>query len=329
MALVLCLSLAGCGYVGDPMPPALHIPEPVRDLRVEQRGDRLLFAFSLPELTTEGLGISRLQEIELRAGPWPGEWQEASFQAHASSIPVPADAARGVIQAEAALPPSWAGQPVFAAVWLVGPTGRRSETSNRVAFTPVPPLDAPASVRAEGTPQGVRVVWDSLPRPEARYEVFREQPGHDAAPVLLAGGVEGPAWLDTSARFEQEYRYSVQAVIPLGEVAARSPRSAVTTITYTDLFPPSPPAALRAVAALDAIALSWERPPEPDTAAFFVYRAPPDGEWMPIAGPISELAYHDRAVEPGAQYRYAVTAADRSGNESARSAVVEIMVPRP
>jgi fibronectin type 3 domain-containing protein len=38
-------------------------------------------------------------------------------------------------------------------------------------------------------------------------------------------------------------------------------------------------------------------------------------------------AASDRGIETGRRYRYAVTAVDQKGNESARSAAVEVVAP--
>ena len=41
LAVLLCVLLAGCGSIGEPLYPALRIPSPVSDLAVVERGDIL------------------------------------------------------------------------------------------------------------------------------------------------------------------------------------------------------------------------------------------------------------------------------------------------
>ena len=55
--LGMLFSLAGCGYIGNPQPPALDIPSAVIDLRAAEDGDRVLVEFTIPMLTTEGLPL--------------------------------------------------------------------------------------------------------------------------------------------------------------------------------------------------------------------------------------------------------------------------------
>ncbi len=73
--------LAGCGYVGDPLPPALNIPKPVEDLRVVQVGDKLLVDFTIPLQTTEGLPVRDLGPIELRIGPGGSPFDQGQWAA--------------------------------------------------------------------------------------------------------------------------------------------------------------------------------------------------------------------------------------------------------
>ena len=67
--LVLQLLTVGCGYVGDPLPPALNIPNQITDLRAVQRGGKVFIEFTIPAETTESLPITSVDVVDLRAGP--------------------------------------------------------------------------------------------------------------------------------------------------------------------------------------------------------------------------------------------------------------------
>ena len=94
-----------------------------------------------------------------------------------------------------------------------------------------------------------------------------------------------------------------------------------------DEFPPAAPAGLTAVPTTTSIELAWDRDTEPDLAGYRVYRAAPGGEFEKIGETAEAPSYSDKQVESGKQYRYAVSAFDKAGNESKRS--VEIVVAAP
>jgi len=83
---IACAALAGCGYVGEPRPPSLHIPSRIEDLRAFQREDKLIVDFSLPALTTDGEGIKRLGDAELRIGPEGGDWAAGARRIEAGTL---------------------------------------------------------------------------------------------------------------------------------------------------------------------------------------------------------------------------------------------------
>jgi fibronectin type 3 domain-containing protein len=80
-----------------------------------------------------------------------------------------------------------------------------------------------------------------------------------------------------------------------------------------------------------AIDLSWQPVMEADMAGFIVYRREGSSEWQRISPvePVIGPAFHDAHVEPGHTYIYAVSAIDKSGHESARSAEAQETVPGP
>ena len=99
-----------------------------------------------------------------------------------------------------------------------------------------------------------------------------------------------------------------------------------------DTSPPAAPQSLAALAPLGAgaITLSWAPGTEPDLAGYRVWRAPdPSGPWVNV-GTVSSVdtTFDDTSPPPGvAKLWYAVTAFDGSGNQSARSAEVAVVLP--
>ena len=144
--------------MGDPLPPALNIPVAVSDLRVVQRGDKLILDFTAPALTTEDDYASthcRDWMFRLAIKSSRPKFRNPESPTH---IELPAR--------------SWFGKEVGIRVVLTGPKGRRSSASNLVAVRVMEPLQPPTNVKAEPHPEGVRRQLDRSRY--ARKQVSRE-----------------------------------------------------------------------------------------------------------------------------------------------------------
>jgi hypothetical protein len=315
--------LTGCAYVGAPLPPALNIPAAVNDLTVVEQGDKLIVRFTIPALTTEGMARRSFGPVDLRVGPMTAlpfdvnEWAEQARPI--GSVPAQPGPVHIVVAAS-----QWVNQEVVAAVRLANVKGRLSDWSNIITMRLVPPLAAPADLRTEGVREGVRLTWRALPQPGVSYRVYRRTEKEE--PETLVATVSAGEWVDTSTKYGVPYRYSVQAFEKHEDIDAESEMSAPVGITPVAKFPPAVPTGLRAVAGTESIELEWERNTEPELKGYRVYRAVNGGEWERIAE-VDVPSYSDRAIKPGRRYRYAVSAIDQAGNESARSAPVEVMSP--
>ena len=312
-----CAVLGGCGYIGDPLPPSLNIPTRITDLRAFERMDKLVVDLTLPALTTDGVGMKRLGDTELRIGPEGGDWA--------------ADARR--IETGAQLPGAvhlevpardWVGKTVLIKVRVASRRGRVSEWSNLVRLMVMEPLEPPENVSAEGAANGVRVTWALPPaRPGLAWRVFRRGPDQEKAEPLASSAQ--PEYVDTTAQYGKTYEYSVQAAMKAGDGEAEGAVSKPVAIPYEDRFPPAVPAGLTAIAGLDSIQLVWNPDAEPDLKGYSLYRSTGDQPFARLGELLDSPSYTDRAVEAGKRYRYAVSAVDQSGNESARSAPVEVL----
>src|SRR5579872_3230513 len=149
--------VAGCGYVGEPLPPLANIPSRVADLTAVQRGNRLLARFTVPHLTAEGMPIKGDLKIDLRIGPPTDPPQEDLWAAGATQV------AAGSIDHGAAsyeIPiAAWVGRDAAVGVRVIAENGKSSLWSSLVTVPVVPALETPADVRAEATAGGVRLTW--------------------------------------------------------------------------------------------------------------------------------------------------------------------------
>lgn len=323
-SLVLTLVLSSCGYVGDPLPPALNIPVQVKDLKALQRGDKVLVLFTVPSLTTEGLAL-KLGRIELRAGASLGApfdwdaWLAASRQLDTEKL----TAGPALVEMPAR---EWTGNELLFRVRVFSKQGRDGGWSDFAVLRVLPPLGRPSRPVAEAVREGVRLTWRGLGTAAGMsYRVYRRMTGQQSSTVI--GSAEGTDYLDTLAEFGKTYEYAIQAVMKSGQSEAESELSETVEITPADRFPPATPAGVSILAGTGTVELVWERNQESDLRGYRVYRA--DGE-SPMRN-LSDLAevpsFSDAKIESGKHYRYAVTAVDQLGNESAPSAAVEITVP--
>ncbi len=325
VALTFVLLLASCGYVGEPLPPALNIPEKIGDLTAIERGDRIVLEFTLPERTTESLPLKGIGEVDLRAGSMGGRaFDLNTWASEAKRIPA-AGQPGGSVRVEAPAR-DWVGQEVIFSARLSNPRGRMSDWSNLVVLTIIPPLQQPAALQAAAVREGVRVAWrDDQAAPGLAFRVLRKAPGQEQAEQ--AARVEAREWIDTSTDYGKSYEYSVEAVAKAGDKEAESDIAGPARITPRDTFPPAVPTGLAAIAGIGTIELAWDRNTEPDFRGYRVYRSLEGGTFERIADLVEAPSYSDKAVEAGKKYRYQVSAVDQAGNESERSAPAEITAP--
>jgi hypothetical protein len=320
-AVFVALLSAGCGYVGETLPPLLNIPVAVEDLTAVQRGDRIVVQFAVPRLTTEGTVLREPPQLELRAGTGGGQPFQADAWAAEASVIENVAVAEGRARSEIPAAP-WAGREVVFGVKAYSRGGRDAGWSNLVSLPVVAPLEPPSEVRAEAVADGVRLTW------QGRGEAFRilRRTGDEPAFAVAATASATP-WTDTATEYGKTYHYAIQALAKAGPAFAESERSAQVAITPEDRFPPAAPAGLTAVPGVASIELAWERSTQADLAGYRVYRAAAGAALERLAETGQAPSYSDRAFESGKTYRYAVASVDQAGNESKLSEPVETAAP--
>lgn len=95
----------------------------------------------------------------------------------------------------------------------------------------------------------------------------------------------------------------------------------ISTVPYTVVIQPAPATAY-------SVNLSWIASTSTDVAGYNIYRGPDGVNWQLInTGPLPSTLYTDSAVSAGTTYYYAATAVDTSGNESAKSTPIQVVIP--
>lgn len=307
----VALLAVSCGYVGDPLPPALNIPKPVLDLRAQQVESKVDATFTIPPQTTDNLPITDLTVVELRLGPMPaGGWNQDAWAAAAKAVAVDANKP-GPVETSVDVR-EFAGQEIVLAVRMANRKGRSSAWSNLVTLRVEHPVITPADFQTDSTPAGAILTWTGAPGPVI---VYRDG-------TAIGEGKDGK-FADPRALLGKTYSYEIQARGDKAQGKKVGPR----TFTVEDRFPPAAPRGLNVVAGAGTVELSWNPNPEPDTFGYIVRRAIAAGEFNIVAPFLDAPAFTDRDVQRGARYRYSVSAIDLRKNQSPPSQEVEITLP--
>lgn len=353
-ALGLCAWLAGCGTPGAPLPPSLNLPDTVTDLAAIRTGNQVTLTWTMPKRNTDKTPIRASITVKICRREGSG-----------ACIPVGTDQSALTGKAGSyteSLPAAEASGDPMAAVYfieLLNTKGRSAGQSNAAMVLLGKAPGVVEGLKAEVRKQGVVLTWTpdnekaavrlerkSLTPPQRSQSKSQDgllAPAPEAVnqSLLVEEGTEQGRAIDQTARFNEKYEYRAQRVVRMDvggktlELAGEA--SAPMDVDVKDVFPPEMPRGLAAVASVGAneagpsIDLNWEPNGEADLAGYVVYRREEGGSWDKIsaATPGIEPAFHDTKVQPGRTYRYAVSAVDKAGHESARSAEAEETVPQP
>ena len=300
------------------LPPSPQLPTAVTDLAVFERGDQLLITFSTPPRTTDNLPIKEFGQIDLRVGPAITPFDLARWAANAKRydvvFPPPNDPDNPLPQpmSQTVAIADWVGHRVAVAVRTsVKEKDHFSQWSNVARIEVIPVLNPP-SIKLTPTAQGIRVSWTQA-EPGITYEVFRQGPNDKEATSV--GTTDKAEFIDTTSLYDTPYQY--QAIARKG--GAESLPSSTETITAVDVFPPSIPTGVTALATPGTIELSWQRSPESDTKGYYVYRSVNGGKFERVGDLVNVPTFSDHQVQHGNTYQYAISAVDQKNNESERS----------
>jgi hypothetical protein len=355
-ATISATVLTGCGMPGAPQPPSLNLPVPVSNLTAVRAGNQVALSWKLPVRNTDKVLLKGpIATRVCRNGTPSGRCNAVTtLQLAPSSDATFTDT----------LPPALAAgtpRPLTYFVELVNRKGRSAGLSNGAE---VLAGQAPAAVEglaADLRKEGVLLHWAPAPpdSPPSAVRLVRtlltppaKKPsqGSLAAPPeptrrnLLVDSTSAGRALDTDIRFGESYEYRAQRVARITEngqtLELAGPLSAPIRVDAADIFPPSVPQDLAAVATAGengnppAIDLSWLPDDDPALAGYIVYRREngvDNGAWQRIspAQPVIGPGFHDSNVQTGHSYMYAVSATGQNGRESQRSVPAQETVPAP
>jgi hypothetical protein len=344
----LALAIAGCGTPGPPQPPSLNLPDRVENLAAVRTGNQVKLTWTMPKRNTDRIPLKSDVVVKVC------RLEAANQCTQAATLNFAPGADGAFTDSLPALLATGAPRLLSYSVELENRNGRSAGTSN---IAVVLAGEAPAPVggfAAEERKSGIVLRWTAVD-PHDAVRIHRNLLTPHSAPAV-AGPLAPPAEpidqdllvdsdtgvaLDKSIAFGQTYEYRAQRIARI-EVGGSSVElagdvSAPIRIDAQDVFPPAVPSGLAAVATAGApgaptsIDLNWEPETEQDLAGYFVYRREDETPWKRISGeqPLVGPGFHDTDVLSGRTYRYGVSAIDRGGHESGRSAEARETAPNP
>ena len=351
LAVLMCAWLSGCGTPGAPQPPSLNLPAPVEDLSAIRTGDHVALTWTMPKHNTDKTALKADVTVRIcrREGSGPCNQVGSDLNVAPGKPGSFADTLPGSLA-------SGSARPISYFVELRNKKGRSAGPSNAATVLAGEAPRPVEGLKAEMRKQGVVLIWTpdgetapvrlqrkllTPPQAKTKNEPLAPAPEPINETLLVDEGVAQGRAMDTTVRFGKSYQYRAQRVSRV-DVAGKTLElageiSAPVDIESKDVFPPGVPTELAAVATAGengeapAIDLSWQAELDPGLAGYVVYRREGDGEWQRIspAAPAIAPAFHDAHVQRGHTYRYAVSAVDKNGRESPRSAEAEETVPQP
>lgn len=348
LAALAALPLAACGRRGPPVAPERRVPAPVTDLSGVVRPGGIELTWTNPtrradQTRLRDLSVARVFRAEdagagearpaiLERGGVRG-YTEVTTVRLASPAPATLERERVTLTDRQALT---VGRRYTYVVVTADTTDRLSPPSSRLTLTFVSAPEPPRSLVAQPGEGAARLAWS----PPARL-TDGSAPGALTYEVLSAGTADAPLaplatppvttteLTDRGLENDRTYYYAVRAIrTDAGTKAVSDPTERVA-VTPVDVTPPSPPRDLVAIPSERTVRLAWNVSPDPDVAAYVVYRARDGGGLVRIGSTRAPVTvFVDRDVPPG-RYRYTVTAEDSSSrrNESGRSNDVTVSVP--
>ncbi len=169
-----------------------------------------------------------------------------------------------------------------------------------------PPV-APFGVVITNLPGGgVALAWHASPNaffdPRITYDVYRTTGGVQS---LVASGVAGTTWTDTSTVAGTAYTYSASAVDAAGRESARTAECGITAATSTG---PAAPTGVTAIPGRgNVITLLWDGSSDP-AVTYRVSRSTDRTAWSQVADGLTGWFFNDLGLSEGVTYYYTVRA---------------------
>jgi predicted small lipoprotein YifL len=344
----------GCGKKGPIQLPLARVPQKAESTTLVQRGNKIFLEWKNPGAYTDGSPLTDIAEVEIwlleedipEAGAFPKISRESYKNRAKVSASVKGEDLSPSQKAKSKTLPEFvyvyplgsgqtAAKRLTFSLRLVDKKGKQSDFSELHTIEPSPLPLSPENLKATVFQDRVELHWEAPPvlaeppsaRTPAGYNIYRAE-GEELPRLINTTIVKELIYADKEFEFEKDYRYFVRASINETAPYFESDDSESVEVRPKDTFPPATPSGLLLVRGKDFIALSWAANRERDLAGYKVWRkAQGETEFTLLTPqPIAENSYTDRAIEKGNRYDYAISAADKTGNESPKSEIASEFV---
>jgi predicted small lipoprotein YifL len=328
---LLLLTSLSCGRKGPLQAPVPHIPQEIKDFKVEQRGKKLLFSWTEPVsyLSGQPLEIAFTEILAIEEGERKGEKKirEEDFLKLAKPLALMGLGQLEIKKGQAELrleADKISEKNLIIGIRVKGKKGGWSKISNLVSITPHLLPGPPERLKAEVSEDKISLSWqppefyfDGKTKAEVKgYNIYRSTDGDFKK--INEDLLKSPSFEDRNFSFGQSYRYLVRAIAGQGEDLREGEDSEILEILAKDVFAPKTPAEIQAMVSEEGVRISWLPNGENDLAGYKVYRQKDDEEAKLLTPePITTPFFLDNTVENKITYIYSITAVDKAGNESA------------
>ncbi len=301
LLLMSLVPAMGCAKVGDPLPPIVDTPMAATELEVVQQGGSELFLL-IPPPPRSVRSVVFYQKCD----PAPDAELEVIDTKEVATLTLSPAGTRLIYPvADPRL-----DEPCTFAVRFRSLKGHLSDFSNSVTTEPGPSPPAPVDLKVDVEEDRLVVTWDSPPSPQVPVVGYL---------VDFSQFVPDKQLVRQDFEFGKEYTVVVQAVSRLQRPLIISGPSIPLTFVPKDVFSPPVPQSLQAVSVSGGVQLIWDPVDSSDFSGYRVYRRSAAGAFEPLTESIKVNRFFDEHPLPGVMNYYAVSALDRSGNESAKS----------
>jgi len=349
--LFLLFTFVFCGKKGPILPPVKKIPQKVEVFEIAQRGEKLILEWENPAAYTDGNSLSNIAEIEIWLVDQDRENAEkesggdkkvtlAEFERIARLAVSVKKERFSEYQTERGYAPGrfryfyeltgkdFTPKNLTFGLRVKDRKKRKSAFSDLLLIVPKIISLPPAGIKATVFKDRIEIIWNpaeknidqSSPPHFKGYNIYKlDEAG--LAYRLNSQLVKERKYSDKDFLLGEVYRYFLRAVVSDSPPLSESDNSEVIEILAKDTFAPAVPSGLVSIATKDFISISWDANPEKDLAGYRVWRKMEgEGEYISLTPlPIQENAFNDTNIEKNKRYYYAVTAQDKSGNESPKS----------